>query len=141
MSGDRQSSHRRQNDAQPFVLFWQLIRRRGLDCSLTEISHLYIEGGIVWYNSVTSTTTDKNKTLATFGTGAGGKAGTFIEMRVSHGRNIKAFSAYPSEQELLLPPNTCAKVLVTLSSAKAALLQGLAHLPPNVDLIVLQEDV
>jgi hypothetical protein len=112
-----------------------------LDCSLTEISHLYIEGGIVWYNSVTSTTTDKDETLATFGTGAGGKAGTFIEMRVSHGRNIKAFSAYPREQELLLPPNTCAKVLVTLSSAKAALLQGLANLPPNVDLIVLQEDI
>ena len=111
-----------------------------MDCPLTEVSHLYSEGGIVWHNSVTSTTTDKDATLATFGTGASGKAGTFMEMRVCNARKVVAFSAFPSEEELLLPPNTCTKVLVTLSSAKAALLQGLAHLPPNVDLMVLQED-
>ncbi len=111
-----------------------------MDCPLTEVSHLYAEGSFVWHNSVTSTTTDKYATLATFGTGASGNAGTFIEIRVRNGRKIMAFSAFPSEEELLLPPNTCTKVLVTLSSAKVALLQGFAALPPNVDLIVLQED-
>ncbi len=116
-------------------------RFRGLDCPLTEVSHLYAEGGIVWLNSVTSTTTDKNATLATFGAGAGssGYLGTFIEMRVRNAKKVHAFSAFPSEEELLLAPNTCAKVLVTLCSAKVSLLQGLANLPPDVDLIVMQE--
>ena len=36
---------------------------RGLDCSLTEISHLYETGGKVWLNSVTSCTTDKQGTM------------------------------------------------------------------------------
>ncbi len=112
---------------------------RGLDCPLTEVSHLYSEGGIAWHNSVTSTTTDKDATLATFGSDSSGKAGTFMEIRVQNAREIKAFSAFPSEDELLLPPNTSTKVLVTLSSAKVLLLQGLATLPPNVDLIALQE--
>lgn len=113
---------------------------RGLDCPLTEVSHLYVVNGIVWYNSVTSTTTDKNSTLASFGEGASGKAGTFIEMRVHSARSVCSFSSYPKEAELLLRPNTCAKVLVALSSSQAALLQGLAQLPPNVDLVVLQVD-
>jgi hypothetical protein len=33
-----------------------------------------------------------------------------------------------AKEELLQPPNTCTKVLVTLASAKAALLQGLVRL-------------
>ncbi len=113
---------------------------RGLDCPLTEVSHLYVSGGVVWYNSVTSTTTDKAATLASFGAGASGKAGTFIEMRVCSARSVKAFSAFPKEDELLLRPNTCTKVLVTLSSTQVALLQGFANLPPDVDLVVLEED-
>jgi serine/threonine protein kinase len=36
---------------------------RGLDCSLTEVSHLYETGGRVWLNSVTSCTTDKQVTM------------------------------------------------------------------------------
>jgi len=39
----------------------------------------------------------------------------------------------------LLSRQRISKVLVTLSSAKVSLLQGLATLPPNVDLIKLQE--
>ncbi len=113
---------------------------RGLDCSLTDVSHLYVEGGIVWSNSVMSTTTDKDQTLRLFGAGAHGNAGTFLQMRVCSARSVQAFSVYPTEQELLLRANTCCKVMVALPSAKAALLQGLADLPPNVDLLVLQED-
>jgi hypothetical protein len=94
----------------------------------------------VWYNSVTSTTTDKDKTLKSFGAGAQGNAGTFLEMRVCSARSVQAFSLYPAEQELLLRANTCCNVMVALPSAKAALLQGLADLPPNVDLLVLQEE-
>ncbi len=94
----------------------------------------------MWYNSVTSTTTDKDETLKSFGAGAHGNAGTFLQMRVRSARSVQAFSVYPTEQELLLRANTCCKVMVALPSAKAALLQGLADLPPNVDLLVLHEE-
>ena len=50
-----------------------------------------------------------------------------------------AFGAYPQEKELRLRANTCGRVLLALSSAEAALLQGMAQLPPNVELAVLQE--
>ncbi len=113
---------------------------RGLDCPLTEVSHLYVAGGAVWHNSVTSTTTDKTGTLATFGTGSSGKAGTFVEFHVNSAKSIVAFSAYPSEAELILRANVCGKVKIALSSAEAALLKRMAKMPPNVDLVVMQEE-
>jgi hypothetical protein len=36
---------------------------RGLDCPLTEESHLYEKGKMAWFNSVTSCTTDKQRTM------------------------------------------------------------------------------
>jgi serine/threonine protein kinase len=36
---------------------------RGLDCPLTEVSHLYEKGKLVWFNSVTSCTTDQQGTM------------------------------------------------------------------------------
>jgi hypothetical protein len=94
----------------------------------------------VWHNSVTSTTTDKTGTLTTFGTGSSGKAGTFVEFHVNSAKSIVAFSAYPSEAELILRANVCGKVKIALSSAEAALLKGMAKMPPNVDLVVMQEE-
>jgi serine/threonine protein kinase len=38
---------------------------RGLDCPLTEVSNLYEKSKRVWFNSVTSCTADKQKTLVT----------------------------------------------------------------------------
>lgn len=113
---------------------------RGLDCPLTEVSHLYVTGGVVWHNSVTSTTTDKESTLKSFGTGSSGRAGTFVEFHVSSAKSIVAFTAYPDEAELILRANFCGKVLLALSSAEAALLKEMAKMPPNVDLVVMQQE-
>ncbi len=51
---------------------------RGLDQPLTQVSHLYVKGSTVFFNSVTSTTTDKASTLQQFGKGAGGRPGTLL---------------------------------------------------------------
>ena len=112
---------------------------RGLDCALSEVSHLYRKGGFVWYRSPTSTTVDKDKTMASFGAGAAGGAGTFIELRVQNAKEIEAFSAVPGEQERLLAPNTCFKVLECFSASQIHRMQGFAALPANVDLVVLEE--
>lgn len=112
---------------------------RGLSVPLTDISHLYWEGGFVWLRSPTSTTTDKVKTMQTFGQGAGGAFGTFMELRVKNAKNIEHFSAFPAECERVIPHNTCFKVLVALSAAKVRMLQGFGALPPNVDLVIVEE--
>jgi hypothetical protein len=112
---------------------------RGLNLALSEVSHLYRKGGFVWLRSPTSTTVDKDTTMASFGTGAAGRAGTFIELHVQNAKEIQAFSAVPGEQERLLAPNTCFKVLECLTSSQVSRLQGFAPLPHNVDLVVLEE--
>jgi hypothetical protein len=112
---------------------------RGLNCALSQVSHLYRKGSFVWYRSPTSTTVDKDKTMASFGAGAAGSAGTFIELRVQSAKEIEAFSAVPGEQERLLAPNTCFKVLESFSASQIHRMQGFAALPANVDLVVLEE--
>jgi hypothetical protein len=112
---------------------------RGLDCSLSEVSHLYRKGSFVWYRSPTSTTSDKFKTMACFGTGAAGGIGTFIELRVQNAKIIETFSAVPEERELLILPNTCFKVIESFAASQIDQLRGFASLPPNVDLVILEE--
>ena len=43
------------------------------------------------------------------------------------------------EQEWLLPPKTCFKVLECLTASQIVRLRGFALLPPDVDLVVLEE--
>jgi hypothetical protein len=95
----------------------------------------------VWLNSITSTTTDFNSTLKIFGTGKDGKMGTFIQMSVVSARSVKAFSAFPEENELLLRPNTRMRVKTALPSSDVEQIQKFptAQLPPNVDLVVMEE--
>ena len=112
---------------------------RGLSVPLTDISHLYWQGGYVWLRSPTSTTTDKSKTMKAFGKGALGGSGTFMELRVTNAKEVEHFSAFPSEREWLIPQNTCFKVLGAFSAAKVRLLEGFGALPPNVDLVVVEE--
>jgi hypothetical protein len=112
---------------------------RGLNCALSEVSHLYKKGAFVWYRAPTSTTIDKDSTMASFGTGATGSNGTFIELRVQTAKDIEDFSAVPGEKERLIPPNTCFKVLECFTASQIVRLQGFASLPPNVDLVVLEE--
>jgi hypothetical protein len=76
---------------------------------------------------------------ATFGIGAGGSAGTFMELRVFNAKDVRAFSPYP-EHEFLIPLNSCFSVEYSLSSVDAAKLARFGSLPPNVDLVVLHQD-
>ena len=111
---------------------------RGLNLPLSDLSHLYWKGGFVWLRSPTSTTTDKDRTMSQFGQGKAG-AGTFMELRVKNAKEIEAFSAVDGEQERLIPHNTCFRVLQALSAADVALLEAFGTLPPNVDLVVVEE--
>lgn len=112
---------------------------RGLSVPLTDISHLYWPGGFVWLRAPTSTTTDKSKTLKSFGQGVGGGSGTFMELRVKNAKEIEHFSAFPGERERLIPHNTCFRVLQALSAADVRLLGAFGTLPPYVDLVVVEE--
>ncbi len=112
---------------------------RGLNIPLSDMSHLYWKGGFVWLRSPTSTTTDKEKTMRQFGQGVGAGAGTFMELRVKNAKEIETFSAVPAERERLIAPNTCFRVLQAWSAADVRLLEGFGKLPPNVDIVVLEE--
>jgi hypothetical protein len=112
---------------------------RGLDCALSEVSHLYQRNGFVWYRSPTSTTVDRDGTMANFGTGAAGRPGTYIELHVQNAKVIGDFSAEPGEQERLLAPNTCFRVKECFTASQIVNLRGFAAFPPNVDLVVLEE--
>jgi serine/threonine protein kinase len=112
---------------------------RGLNIPLTDLSYLYWKGGFVWFRSPTSTTTDKNKTMRQFGQGTGGQAGTFMELRVRNAKEIGAFSAFPHEREHVVPHNTCFQVLGAFSAADVKILEGFGSMPPDVDLVILEE--
>jgi hypothetical protein len=112
---------------------------RGLNIPLSVESHLYRKGGLVWLRSPTSTTIDKDKTMLEFGQGLAGRAGTFMELRVMNAKDIEKFSAVPGERERLIPQNTCFRVLQAFSAVDLRDISTFGNLPPNVDLVVLEE--
>ncbi len=91
---------------------------RGLDVPLTQLSHQYAASSTVWLTSVTSTTTDKARTLLQFGTGASGCPGTLLQINAVDAKDISDFSKFKAENEYMIPPNSCHKVQVALSSAQ-----------------------
>jgi serine/threonine protein kinase len=91
---------------------------RGLDVPMTQLSHQYFAGGNVWLTSITSTTSDKTKTLLQFGTGASGRPGTLLQINAVDAKDISDFSKYKTENEFVVPPNSCHKVRVALSSVQ-----------------------
>ena len=132
---------------------------RGLDQPLTQVSHLYVKASTVFFNSVTSTTTDKAGTLLQFGMGADGRPGTLLQIAACDVKDIAVFSVFRKENELLAPLNSSYRVVTVLESAEVrcrvsragaccvfearlAQVQALAafgDLPKNVDLIVMQQ--
>ena len=90
---------------------------RGLDQPLTQVSHLYVKGSTVFFNGVTSTTTDKGNTLQQFGKGADGRPGTLLRIAATDVKSIAAFSAFPDESELVAAPNSRFRVAIVLESA------------------------
>jgi hypothetical protein len=112
---------------------------RGLNVPLTDMSYLYWKGGFVWSRSPTSTTTDKQQTMKQFGQGSSGQSGTFMELRVRNAKEIEALSLFPRECERVIPHNTCFQVLGAFSAADVKILEGFGSMPPNVDLVILEE--
>ena len=100
---------------------------RGLDQPLTQVSHLYVKGSTVFFNSVTSTTTDKASTLQSFGKGAGGRPGTLLRISATDVKSIAAFSAFPSESELLASLNSSYRVATVLQSADVSFFVALFY--------------
>jgi hypothetical protein len=98
---------------------------RGLDVPLTQLSHQYVANGTIWLTSMTSTTTDKAKTLLQFGTGASGRPGTLLQINAVDAKDISDFSKYKTENEYVIPPNSCHTVQAVLSSAQVS------HSPRN----------
>jgi hypothetical protein len=74
-----------------------------------------------------------------FGQGLAGRAGTFMELRVKNAKDIEKFSAVPGERERLIPQNTCFRVLQAFSAVDLRDISTFGNLPPNVDLVVLEE--
>ena len=93
---------------------------RGLDVPLLQLSHQYVPSNIVWLTSITSTTTDKAQTLLQFGTGASGRPGTLLQINAVDAKDISDFSKYKTENEYVIPPNSCHMVKVALSSAQVS---------------------
>jgi serine/threonine protein kinase len=91
---------------------------RGLDVPLTQLSHQYVANGTIWLTSMTSTTTDKAKTLLQFGAGASGRPGTLLHINAVDAKDISDFSKHKTENEYVIPPNSCHTVKVALSSAQ-----------------------
>ena len=81
----------------------------------------------MFFNSVTSTTTDKASTLQSFGKGAGGRPGTLLRITAMDVKNIAAFSAFPDENELLASLNSSYRVATVLQSADVSFFVALFY--------------
>jgi hypothetical protein len=118
----------------------QAIVYRGLHVSLTQVSHEFQPGKVVWLVSITSTTTDEKRTLKIFGSGSSSSPGTLMKIHALSAKDIKAFSVLPAESELVFSLNTCLCIERVISSQELMSLKGLIEdLPENVDLIVARQ--
>jgi hypothetical protein len=113
---------------------------RGFHVSLTQVSHEFQPGSVVWLVSITSTTTDEKQTLKFFGSGSSSSPGTLMKIHAVSAKDISAFSVLPSESELVFPLNTCLSIERVVTSQELMSLKGLIEdLPENVDLIVARQ--
>ncbi len=107
---------------------------RGLNVPLSQVTHEYRANNVVWLTSVTSTTSDENDTLQSFGAGAATRPGTLMKIHALFAKDIRAFSMFKKESEWLLAPNTCLSIEKVFTSQDLADMKGLG-VPENVDLI------
>jgi hypothetical protein len=113
---------------------------RGFHVSLTQVSHEFQPGKVVWLVSITSTTTDEKHTLKFFGSGSSSSPGTLMKIHALSAKDIKAFSVVPAESELVFSLNACLSIERVVTSQELVSLKGLIEdVPENVDLIVARE--
>jgi hypothetical protein len=90
----------------------------------------------VWWYYTSSSSVKRNVAYRSFAMGRG----TLMEITgVHNAKDIQALSMVPSEDELLILPNTDFKVKLALSCSQARLLNArYATIPDNVDLVILE---
>ena len=94
----------------------QAVVYRGFHVSLTQASHEFQPGKVVWLVSITSTTTDEKHTLKLFGSGSSSSPGTLMKIHALSAKDIKAFSVMPAESELVFSLNTCLSIERVITS-------------------------
>ena len=113
---------------------------RGFHVSLTQVSHEFQPGKVVWLVSITSATTDEKHTLKIFGSGSSSSPGTLMKIHALSAKDIKTFSVLPAESELVFSLNTCLSIERVVTSQELMSLKGLIDdLPGNVDLVVARQ--
>jgi len=104
---------------------------RGVKGQLTKISTQYVIGNdITW---ITVTSTSKNSRVKDLF--SGDNNATWMMIQVTDGRDISSLSLFPSEEEVLLPPNTRVRVKEIVGVDVKKFL----GLPENVDAIILEQ--
>ncbi len=113
---------------------------RGFHVSLTQVSHEFQQGKVVWLPSVSSATTDEKRTLKFFGSGSSSSPGTLMKIYALFAKDMQPFSVMPAESELVFPLNTCLSIERVVTSQELMSLSGLIdYLPAHVDLIVARQ--
>ncbi len=113
------------NEVRPFrdaiwLLMWALKKCPAYDGMISrgvklDLSGEYAVGKKAYWHQISSCTSDVNETSKFLGT-TGNRTIFNIQQGHHRGRSIAAFSAYPAEKEVLLPPNTPFTVLGILDA-------------------------
>ena len=110
---------------------------RGLNIPLSALSDIYSKNNKVWWNQVTSCSTDPTK-LSEFAPGVAG--GTFIKIEAKRAKSISQLSVFPFEHEVLLLPDTAFLVLNFQTATEIAQLRSMdVKCPAGKDLVVMKE--
>ncbi len=109
---------------------------RGFDQRLEKMNDLYRDGSTIWWHYTSSSSLHLETAHKDFAR----KSGTLMEItRVCNSKDITALSMNPSEDELLILPNTEFKVKLALSCDQAQVLnERYATIPDNADLVILE---
>jgi len=105
-------------------------------------SSTYAPGMIITWQQNSSTARSTRVTVTFLNKQGKVLIGTIFVIKVKAGKDIQIFSAFPEEEEVLLPANSFFKVLQKLENAedKAAMLEGLSGWDlSQLDVFVLQQ--
>jgi len=106
---------------------------RALDQPISKLSKQYQQGKNVVWISFTSTSKDRSAVVNFID--KNNSKGTFMQINVIEGKDISPFSLFPSEQEVLLHPNSTFEVNEIISSEMKALME----FPLSIDGIILSQ--
>lgn len=62
-----------------------------------------------------------------------------MELRVCNAKINRSSLSFPRERKRIIPHNTCFELLGAFSAADVKILDGCGRMPPNVDLVIIEE--